>query len=178
MKKLIILVLLAAVLPNCAPMETTKTATILPKEVAETRGSYAIVPFHETVAVGVFNKEVLKGLESAVAQAMEAGGYRGNTTEPDLLLALYVVREGNFQAHEWGYRRGWKKLEWDAYWLERRAESLDLEEGTIVIDVIDAQAKRKLWSGSAPAVLFPGAEGVVRNVRTEEAISGLLADFR
>ena len=88
------------------------------------------------------------------------------------------VREGKFQSHDWGYKRGWKTPEWDAYWLKRRAASRELPEGTIVIDIIDTSEKRHLWGGSSAPVLFPSAEGEVENLSAEAAITATLSDFR
>jgi hypothetical protein len=170
--------LLAALLANCAPTETARRETAAPGTVPVQKGTFEIVPLEETVAVGVFNDMVLEGLEGAVAEGMRVSGYGRVEERADVLVALYVVREGHFQSHDWGYARGWKKPEWEAYWLERRATSQELPEGTIAIDVIDTREKRRLWGGSSAPVLFPGAEGEVRNQAAETAIAGILRQFR
>jgi len=175
MRKLMLLLLLAAVVPSCAPMETTRTEAVIPEVTSGRRGTYALVPFDETMAVGVFNEEVLEGLENALAGAVEARGYTRVKEGSDILVALYVIREGKFQSHEWGYRRGWRTPEWDAYWLERRAASRELEEGMMVVDVIDAKRKKHVWEGSTPPILFPAAEGEVENRKAEEAITRVVA---
>lgn len=178
MRRAMPLLLLAGMLAGCAPGEATRKEAPLPEEVRPLRGTYSLVPFDETVAVGVFNSEVLKGLEAALSSALGAKGYRQVNVDADILVALYVVREGSFQSHDWGYRRGWKTPEWDAYWLERRAASRDLEEGTIVIDIIDPGGKTRTWTGSAPGVLFPGAEGARENEEAEKAIAGIIGGYR
>ena len=178
MKKLIVPALLAVLFAGCTPVETTRKDATVPAAGPGQRGAYALVPFEETIAVGVFNEQVLKGLENALAGAVEAKGYRRVKDGPDVLVALYVVREGKFQAHDWGYRYGWKTPEWDAYWLKTRASGFELPEGAMVIDVVDAGAKKHLWGGSSAPVLFPSAEGEVENREAEAAISSLLRDFR
>lgn len=178
MRKLTILILLTTLFASCAPMETTRTETVVPEAAPGRKGTFAIVPFDETVAVGVFNKKVLDGLEAAVAEGMKENGYGRVKKGSDVLVAFYVVREGKFQSHDWGYKRGWKTPEWDAYWLKRRAASRELPEGTIVIDIIDTSEKRHLWGGSSAPVLFPSAEGEVENLSAEAAITATLSDFR
>ena len=178
MRKLTILMLLTTLFASCAPMETTRKETAVPEAVPTSRGTFALVPFDETVAVGVFNKKVLEGLEAAVVEGMKENGYGRVKKSSDVLVALYVVREGKFQSHDWGYKRGWKTPEWDAYWLKRRAASRELPEGTIVIDIIDTSEKRHLWGGSSAPVLFPSAEGEVENLSAEAAITATLSDFR
>jgi hypothetical protein len=178
MRKLTILILLTTLFASCAPMETTRTETVVPEAAPGRKGTFAIVPFDETVAVGVFNKKVLDGLEAAVAEGMKENGYGRVKKSSDVLVALYVVREGQFQSHDWGYRRGWKTPEWDAYWLKRRATSREFPEGTIVIDIIDTREKKHLWGRSSESALFPSAEGEVENVAAEDAIAGILREYR
>lgn len=178
MRKLMILVLITVLFAGCAPTETARRESVVPEMVPGQKGTFEIVPFDETVAVGVFNDKVLEGLEGAVAEGMAGSGYSRVEERADVLVALYVVREGRFQSHDWGYARGWKKPEWEAYWLKRRATSQKLPEGTVVIDVIDARAKKYLWGGSSAPVLFPNAEGEVENLEAEAAIAATLRDFR
>jgi hypothetical protein len=178
MRKLTILILLTTLFASCAPMETTRTETVVPEAVPVQRGTFAIVPFDETVAVGVFNEKVLEGLEAAVEEGMKENGYGRGKKGSDVLVALYVVREEQFQSHDWGYMRGWKTPEWDAYWLKRRATSRELPEGTIVIDIIDTREKKHIWGGSSAPVLFPSAEGEVENIAAENAIAVILREYR
>jgi len=178
MKKLMNLMLLTTLFASCAPMETTRTETVVPEAASGRKGTFAIVPFDETVAVGVFNEKVLEGLEAAVAEGMTKNGYGRVEDGSDVLVALYVVREEQFQSHDWGYRRGWKTPEWDAYWLKRRATSRDLPEGTIVIDIIDTREKRYVWGGTSAPVFFPSAEGEIENSAAEDAIAGILREYR
>jgi len=178
MRKLTILMILTVLFAGCAPSETTRRETVVPETVPGQKGTFAIVPFDETVAVGVFNDKVLEGLEGAVAEGMKRNGYGRVEERSDVLVALYVVRERHFQSHDWGYSRGWKKPEWDAYWLKRRSAGLELPEGTIVIDIIDARVKKHLWGGSSAPVLFPSAEGEVENPSAEAAIAGIFHEYR
>ena len=175
MKRLTTLMLLPLLLASCAPVETTRKDEAMPEVAVRPRGTYALVSFEETVAVGVFNPKILEGLEGAVAEGMAKKGYTSVTESPDLLVALYVVREEKFQSHDWGYKRGWKTPEWDAYWLKRRAAGGELAEGTIVIDLLDARSRQHIWGKSSDPVLFPSAEGEVENRAAEMAVMGMLA---
>jgi hypothetical protein len=177
MRKLLFLLLAAAVVPSCAPSETIRTGSTVPQAAAARQGTYTLIPFDETIAVGVFNEALLEGLEDALAAALEAKGYSRVSEDPDILVAVYVTREGKFQSHDWGYRHGWRKPEWDAYWVGRRAAAREMEEGTVVLDIIDAKKKEHVWGGSAPGVLLPGPEGVVENKAAEEALAKILADY-
>jgi hypothetical protein len=177
MKKLLFLLLATAVVPSCAPSETVRTGTAGPQAVTAQRGTYALIPFDETIAVGVFNEAVLSGLEDALSDALEAKGYSRVGEEPDILVAMYVTRERRFQAHDWGYRHGWRKPEWDAYWVERRAAAREMEEGTVVLDIIDARKKEHIWGGSAAGVLLPSPEGALENREAEEALAKVLAGY-
>ena len=80
MRRLTILMFLAALFASCAPAETGRRETVVPKAVPGQKGTYSLVPFDETVAVGVFNDKVLEGLEGAVADGMKGNGYAGRET--------------------------------------------------------------------------------------------------
>jgi hypothetical protein len=83
MRRLLFLLLAAAVVTSCAPSETVRTGSAVPQAAAARQGTYALIPFDETIAVGVFNEAVLEGLEDALAAALEAKGYSRVSEAPD-----------------------------------------------------------------------------------------------
>jgi hypothetical protein len=51
------------------------------------------------------------------------------------------------------------------------------DEGTLVLDILDAQKKQLIWRGSANGVLDPGASVQKKTENVQEAVSKILADF-
>lgn len=51
------------------------------------------------------------------------------------------------------------------------------DEGTLILDILDAQKKQLIWRGSANGVLDPGASVSEKTENVQKAVSKILDDF-
>lgn len=137
--------------------------------------SWSWVPLSETIDTAAVGQDTLISMKIAFTDALEKRGYPRTDADPDLLVALYLSREGRIQSTDWGYDYGWDKMRWDGYWMESRVSTREYEQGTLVLDLLDNRKKELVWSGTATAVLLPGASGESRNKRIDEAVEKLLS---
>lgn len=95
---------------------------------------------------------ITQTLKSAVRQEMEARGYAYTETGPDLLINFNARLAQQTQVSQtptpmyYGYRRGFYGG-WGGYGYETRVDQY--VEGTLNIDIVDAQRKQLVWEGVA-----------------------------
>ena len=135
--------------------------------------TYGWVPLSETVNVAGADINTLTSMKIAFTDALEEKGYERAGDNPEMLVALYVARRQKILSAEWGLNYSIHPTVWDGYWMERRVSVREMEEGSIVLDIIDAESGL-VWSGTAQALLKPGASGEERNRRIDEAVAKLL----
>jgi hypothetical protein len=69
----------------------------------------------------------------------------------------------------YGYRAGG--------WGGPQTYAYDYDEGTLLIDVADPATMQLLWRGSATGVVDPQASPEKRELRINDAVERMLADF-
>lgn len=95
---------------------------------------------------------ITQTLKSAARQEMEARGYTYTETGPDLLINFNARLAQQTQVSQtptpmyYGYRRGFYGG-WGGYGYETRVDQY--VEGTLNIDIVDAQRKQLVWEGVA-----------------------------
>ena len=169
---------LAALLTACGPTidySVKVSHAPLPAASLEKLATYQWVPLSKTVDAASFDTNFLVSLKVAFTDAIEAKGYRRAKEGADLLVALYITRNGRIISSDWGWGYQWDQQAWDGYWMERRVSAKDVGEGTLVLDIFDSRKKELVWSGTALAVIRPVASGTKRNERIDEAVEKLLA---
>ena len=79
-------------------------------------------------------------LRSAVEEQLAAKGYRRSEgpRDADVLLAYHVGVQDKLDVQQWGY-------------AGRRWDVRQYQEGTLVIDLVDAKANSLVWRGTAAA---------------------------
>jgi len=137
--------------------------------------TYGWVPLSETVKAEGFDINTLASMKIAFTDALEARGHQRTGDNPDMLVALYVASGQKILSAEWGLNYAIHRPAWEGYWMERRVSIREMEEGSIVLDIVDAAEGGLVWSGTARALLKPGASGAERNRRIDEAVAKLLA---
>ncbi len=138
--------------------------------------TFSWVPLIETIASSDFPQDVLVSMKVAFTDALVARGFTQTANTPDLFVALYLSRNGRIQSTDWGYNYRWDEQSWSGYWQERRVSTREYEEGTLVLDLIDARKQELAWSGTATAVLRAAESGEARNKRIDEAVEKLFAE--
>lgn len=169
---------LTALLTACGPtIDYSIKVSHAPLPVAslEKLETYQWVPLSKTIDAAAFDTNFLVSLKVAFTDAIEEKGYRRAKEGADLLVALYVSKDGRIISSDWGWNYQWDQQAWDGYWMERRVSAKEIGEGTLMLDIFDSRKKELVWSGTARTVILPGASGDKRNERIDEAVAKLLA---
>ncbi len=123
-------------------------------------------------------------IEAAVNRVLDARGYRQvDGDAPDFYVNYHLFTQSRIdvQTIDRVYQRGprqrsWGGRGWDGVgWTETRVRQID--EGTLVIDLIDASRRRLAWRGTGTRRISrdPPAERVTR--RVNEAVDEILGQF-
>ena len=73
-----------------------------------------------------------------LATTLEKKGLKRSQQQPDLLVAVQRTIEGSLNTKQSGYE-----------WRDGRMHSYTLQEGSLVIDLVDAKTKEIVWRSSA-----------------------------
>ena len=112
-------------------------------------------------------------VERALNEGLTAGGYRRDSSNPDFYVAIHVGSEDRIDVVNWGYGYG----RGAGRYGPRDVSVYTYQEGTLIIDMVDARSDELVWRGTARRVFTsaPTAEEKTRIVN--QAVQKLLAGF-
>ena len=113
-----------------------------------------------------------KRLTAAIEAQLEAKGFV-KSESPDLWVSMHarLAREVRFDTSTWGYGPG----RWHGGVVRTSREEIPV--GTLVVDLVDAQAKELLWRGTARSVVDLMASPEEKTRRINRAVAKMFADF-
>ena len=107
-------------------------------------------------------------IEAAVDAELEKKGYkRGDTV--DFLVAAHTGSQQRVRVSDYGYGYG--------HWGGSRIDVYQYEEGTLILDIIDAKSNKIMWRGSATAAVMPNPSPEETSKLINEAVTKLMRDF-
>jgi len=121
------------------------------------------------------DRAIERRVQSGVEAGLRAKGYRpAEGGAPDLLMTYRLTSESRstsgvptaYRGYDLGWWSGARMLKTDTY-----------ERGTLIVDAIDADAKRLVWRGSASARLLPHLSFKERAKRATQAVERIMEDF-
>jgi hypothetical protein len=118
------------------------------------------------------NPLVVQRVGAAVEAQLKAKGYLPAEGAPDFLVATYVGRQSRIQVTDWGYGYGPR-----AAWYGGGVDVYQYEEGSLIVDIVDARSKRLVWRGTATSIVDPDATPEERTKRINEAVGKMFKDF-
>lgn len=88
-----------------------------------------------------------KRIKSTVNIEMTKKGYTMTSTQPDLILHYHLVVESKseLRTDPYGY--------YGPYWLRPSVNTFQYNEGTIIIDIIEAKSNALAWRGWATSII-------------------------
>ncbi|UCD56922.1 MAG: DUF4136 domain-containing protein [Candidatus Hydrogenedentota bacterium] len=121
---------------------------------------------------------IVKRITNAVDRELEAKGFTMMPEAPDFHIAIYGERLTKLDIRDRGYDYGPYRYR-GYYWPEdrRRIEVYQYDEGTLILDLINAQTNELIWRGTATAVIDPYATPEQRDKRITEAVGKILSNF-
>ncbi len=113
-------------------------------------------------------------ITSAVDDGLARRGYHLVAEAPDFMVAAHVGKQQRLQVSDWGYSYAGHAGAWyggsdyDVY---------TYEQGTLVLDIIDAKSRAMIWRGSASRVIDPSWTPEERDKIVDQAVQALLEHF-
>lgn len=144
-----VLILLAVVITSCS---TVRVASDYDQRANFTQyQSYAFFkPGIDKAEISDLDK---RRILRAIEQEMAAKGFTKSDSDPDLLVSIFTKTRENvniYQNNMYGYY-GWGWNPW--YWGMGPNTLSTTSEGTLYIDLIDAEGKELVWQGMGTAAL-------------------------
>jgi len=128
-------------------------------------GSYGWLPLRSSPNIG---EKRLKRLVAAIDAEMAAKGMKLTADDPKILLVLHVISETRLDLEELGYAAA----QWD------NAKDSDLsDKGTIMVDVVDGEAREMVWRAIADGKVDPSATAEEQNKRFTKLAKKLFEKF-
>jgi len=115
----------------------------------------------------------LKRVRAAVDETLVARGYRADAQAPDFLVAAHISSAERVQVTDWGYTyapRG-------AWYGAHDIDVYTYQEGTLILDLVDAASRSLLWRGTASRMVDPDWTPQEREEIVREAVAALLERF-
>ena len=115
-------------------------------------------------------KRILRSIEATM---INKGFVKSSS--PDLLIGLDTKAQTNIHSYQNNYGYGWG-IGWSPYWGQPGyINTYEVVEGTLYIDLIDANKKELIWQGVGKAPLVQGPEA--KEERIDEIVSSILAKY-
>lgn len=115
-------------------------------------------------------------VKSAVNNQLVAKGYQQNSENPDFLIAYHtgLKEKVNVSSYGYGYYPRGRYYGWGG---GSYVDVHQYEEGTLILDFVDAKAKQLIWRGAATKALEsnPSPEKIEKNIN--KVIAKILEKF-
>jgi Domain of unknown function (DUF4136) len=122
------------------------------------------------------NPLVQKRVQAAVDATLASKGYTAVTQqeEADFIVVAHAGVKERMRIQDWG-RYGWYDPWWGPY--GGRVEVTYYEEGTLVIDIVDAKEKQLVWRGTGTGIVkqYQKPEKMQKDI--DQDVVRILADF-
>ena len=97
------------------------------------------------------NDLFVQRVRRSVNTQLEKKGLTLVETDPDLLVVYHTGVEKKIEVADWGYVYSYGYWGWGG----RQIETFQYDEGTLVVDLVDARAKELVWRGSGTRTVDP-----------------------
>jgi len=149
------------------------TSTANPSLRVPATGTYSWMDGSVIVADPRLSDEVYPILLSEIERGLARRGYRRLIAgRPDLLVGVVAALAGTLDDEEIRLAYGL-----DSTWLPDALSKEEYEQGTLVLDVVDARTGHSLWRGAVHAAAKFERPADERRERIERALEALLQRF-
>ena len=168
-----IIVCLMALTISCSPIYSVKYDYDTKTDFASLK-TYDWLPIPAKADIDKLNIERIK---NAVNSQMIAKGLRKSPDNPDFLIASHVGKKEKVRIADWGYGYGMHGRYWGGYGGPRGVDVYKYEEGSLILDFVDAKSKKLIWRGSAKAQTNTVKTPEKREKLITEAVQKILEKF-
>ena len=145
--------------------------------------TYNWMPFPE----GIEAKSLNHGrFITAVENNLAAKNIIKNTSAPDFLIAPHFAKEKRINITDWGYsyapnviytRRGYRYYDAYGYYPVGGISVYEYEQGTLILDFIDANNKQLIWRATARSIISPASTPQKQTEKINNAVNEILQSF-
>ncbi len=140
----------------------------------ESLKTYDWMTVPEKANINSLNVERVK---KAVNAELQAKGLMMTSNNPDFLIAEHLGKKDKVQVTNWGYDYN----RFDRYWGEYPGpvgvSIQEYEEGSLILDFVDAKSKKMIWRGIAKAVVNNVDTLEKKEKLINEAVHEILKNF-
>lgn len=101
--------------------------------------------------LGADSDIVDRRIRASLNEEMAAKGFTADASDPDLVIFYHVGVEDKVDVTDWGYSYASTGRYWG--WNTRNVDTYSYQEGTLIVDFVDARSKVLVWRGTAQTVL-------------------------
>lgn len=113
-------------------------------------------------------------VRAAVDDVLASSGFRAVDSEPDFRVAFQFVRRDRVRITDHGSVHAYHAF---GAWGVRDIDVYEYQEGTLILDVVDAATDRLVWRGTARQVVDDDRTPEERTARVRAAVEALLERF-
>jgi hypothetical protein len=128
--------------------------------------TYDWLPASEKTNIDSFT---LMRVKKAVNAELQARGIRKTSENPDFLIAAHLGSKDKVNVKNWGYRRSYRGSD--------RVVTYQYEEGSLILDFVDAKSKTLIWMGAAKANIYGVLTPEERERLVNEGVQKILRNF-
>ena len=159
--------------------------------------TYDWLPIHEEADISSLD---IKRIRNSVNSQLKTKGLKITSDNPDFLIVVHVGKEQKLNITNWGYDygpyggywggygygpygRSWRGYYgpywgyWGGYWEPGRVSIYEYEEGSLILDFVDAKTKELIWHGSAKAIVGNEKTPEERQKKIYETIQKILEKY-
>ena len=120
----------------------------------------------------------VKRIQKAVNAQLETKGCKMTTDSPDFLISMHVAKEEKMDVRAWNYSYGGRAmLHGGSYAATTQYDVYQYEEGTFILDFVDAKSMELIWRGIAQGEVQNYSNPVKRNERIDNVVQKVLSNF-
>ena len=116
---------------------------------------------------------IVKDIKTAVSTQLQAGGYKMTPGNSDFMIAMHIGKQHKINVTQWGYAYGPRGMLMGPGGID----VYEYDEGTLILDFIDAGSRELIWRGSATGEIKRYASPEKRDKRINEAVRKILEQF-
>jgi uncharacterized protein DUF4136 len=175
-----LLLLVPLTLVACAGIETSTNYDPNAVATLSQYRTYSWLPEKQGLNTRVYNDVVEARVKQAVDQYLQSRGYQLVDQNPDFKVgwhgAIDQKLDVNTMDSYYGY--GWGPW-YGPYYTAAVPHTYvrEYEEGTLILDVVDAASNKLVWRGTAQAELSSKSSVEKRQERLNEAVEKIFEDF-
>ncbi len=170
-----VITMLALALAGCAPSMRIQTDADPNADFSGYR-TYTWLPLPQGGDRRVNNPTVASRITSAVDATLNSKGLHKQTSgDPDFFVGYHAALQGRTDATTVNTYYGYGWGAWGPPYATTAVRYF--EQGTLIIDIVDAASMKLVWRGSAEAEIDRAVDEQKRRERANDAVRKIFADF-